>query len=254
MSELIEAAKAGDAARARQILATSPRGGLGGQRGRRNAADGGPLPRTSRISPTKSPTPSSRRVRRSTSSRRRRSAAPRPSMPRSTARARSTAYAYDGWTPLHLAAFFGRREAAERLLGAGAALNAKSTNSLSNTPLHAAVAGGRTDVALLLIQRGAEVNASGRGPAHAAAHRRRERQRGGGRGAPRARRRSARRGRRGQDATVPRRRPQSRGHRRSDQRRAVRGLGSDTGQTRVRPGSGSGDRVRPVSDPCLTRV
>src|SRR5829696_2391301 len=32
------------------------------------------------------------------------------------------AYAYDGWTPLHLAAFFGRREAAERLLDAGAAL------------------------------------------------------------------------------------------------------------------------------------
>ena len=69
-------------------------------------------------------------------------------------------YAYDGWTPLHLAAFFGRREAAERLLAAGAALSAKSTNSMSNTPLHAAVAGGRTDVALLLIQRGAEVNAA----------------------------------------------------------------------------------------------
>src|SRR5215207_4970734 len=31
------------------------------------------------------------------------------------------AYAYDGWTPLHLAAFFGRVQAADRLLGAGAA-------------------------------------------------------------------------------------------------------------------------------------
>ncbi len=81
-------------------------------------------------------------------------------------------YAYDGWTPLHLAAFFGRREAAERLLAAGAALNAKSNNSMGNTPLHAAVAGGRTDVALLLIQRGAEVNAPDSGrhtPLHIAA-------------------------------------------------------------------------------------
>jgi ankyrin repeat protein len=81
-------------------------------------------------------------------------------------------FAYDGWTPLHLAAFFGRQEAAERLLAAGAALNAKSNNSMSNTPLHAAVAGGRTEVALLLIQRGAEVNAPDSGrhtPLHIAA-------------------------------------------------------------------------------------
>ena len=81
-------------------------------------------------------------------------------------------YAYDGWSPLHLAAFFGRREAAERLLDAGAVLSAKSTNSMSNTPLHAAVAGGRTEVALLLIQRGAEVNAADSGrhtPLHIAA-------------------------------------------------------------------------------------
>ena len=51
-------------------------------------------------------------------------------------------------------------------------MNAKSTNSMSNTPLHAAVAGGRTDVALLLIQRGAEVNARDSGrhtPLHIAA-------------------------------------------------------------------------------------
>ena len=81
-------------------------------------------------------------------------------------------HAYDGWTPLHLAAFFGQREAAERLLAAGAALSAKSTNSMRNTPLHAAVAGGRTAVALLLIQRGAEVNAADSGrhtPLHIAA-------------------------------------------------------------------------------------
>ena len=81
-------------------------------------------------------------------------------------------YAYDGWTPLHLAAFFGARESAETLLAAGAPLNARSRNSLTNTPLHAAVAGGRTEVALLLIDRGADVNAADSGghtPLHIAA-------------------------------------------------------------------------------------
>ena len=81
-------------------------------------------------------------------------------------------YAYDGWTPLHLAAFFGRLDAAERLIAAGAALNSASTNSMRNTPLHAAVAGGRTDVALLLIERGADVSVPDSGqhtPLHIAA-------------------------------------------------------------------------------------
>jgi uncharacterized protein len=83
-----------------------------------------------------------------------------------------TGYSYDGWTPLHLAAFFGHRATAERLLEAGADIQAVSRNSLTNTPLHAATAGGRTDVALLLIQRGAEVNAGDAGghtPLHIAA-------------------------------------------------------------------------------------
>jgi ankyrin repeat protein len=82
------------------------------------------------------------------------------------------AFAYDGWTALHLAAFFGRRGAAELLLGAGADVNAISTNALRNTPLHAATAGGHADVALLLIERGAQVDiadAGGHTPLHIAA-------------------------------------------------------------------------------------
>jgi ankyrin repeat protein len=82
------------------------------------------------------------------------------------------AYAYDGWTALHLAAFFGQREAAERLLAAGADVNAVSRNALGNTPLHAAVAGGHVDLALLLIESGAGVNTSDTGghtPFHIAA-------------------------------------------------------------------------------------
>src|SRR3954465_9473826 len=82
------------------------------------------------------------------------------------------AYAYDGWTPLHLAAFFGEREAAARLLTAGAPIDAVSANSLANPPLHAATAGGRTDVALLLIEAGADVTVKDAGshtPLHIAA-------------------------------------------------------------------------------------
>lgn len=81
-------------------------------------------------------------------------------------------YAYDGWTALHLAAFFGHGDAIDRLLAAGADIAAVSTNSLRNTPLHAAVAGGHADAALRLIDRDAAVNvrdAGGHTPFHIAA-------------------------------------------------------------------------------------
>lgn len=79
---------------------------------------------------------------------------------------------HDGWTPLHLAAFFGHKEAAEALLNAGAEINARSTNAMQNTPLHAATAGKKADVILVLVERGADVNARQHGgwtPLHAAA-------------------------------------------------------------------------------------
>lgn len=81
-------------------------------------------------------------------------------------------YAYDGWTALHLAAFFGHVAAAEHLLDAGADPNAVSKNSTANTPLHAATAGKHSEVALLLIARGADVHAVDAGrhtPLHIAA-------------------------------------------------------------------------------------
>jgi len=65
------------------------------------------------------------------------------------------AYAYDGWTPLHLASFFGRLDAVRVLLESGADVHAVSTNSLKNTPLHAAAAGRHADIALCLLDRGA---------------------------------------------------------------------------------------------------
>ena len=81
----------------------------------------------------------------------------------------------DGWTPLHLAAFFGRRAAAERLLRAGASVTTRSTNSTANTALHAAIAGrGDEGTIFLLLDHGSDPNARGGGgytPLHLAASR-----------------------------------------------------------------------------------
>ncbi len=77
----------------------------------------------------------------------------------------------DGWTPLHLASFFGQAKAVELLLGYGASPAVVSTNATGNTPLHAALAGGYTLVAGLLMGAGAEVDATSAGgwrPLHVA--------------------------------------------------------------------------------------
>jgi uncharacterized protein len=65
----------------------------------------------------------------------------------------------DGWTPLHLAAFFGTPELIDALLDRGASVDARSGNAMANTPLHAAVAGGNTENVAALTKRGADVNA-----------------------------------------------------------------------------------------------
>lgn len=83
-----------------------------------------------------------------------------------------SAISEDGWTPLHLAAFFGKEDAARLLLNRGAQITARSTNAMENTALHAAAAGKHVALVNLLIERGAHVNARQRGgwtPLHAAA-------------------------------------------------------------------------------------
>ena len=66
----------------------------------------------------------------------------------------------DGWTPLHLACFFGHLETVEMLLGIGADVKVRSANAMNNTPLHAAAASRNQDVCAALLSRGAEVNAT----------------------------------------------------------------------------------------------
>jgi ankyrin repeat protein len=70
------------------------------------------------------------------------------------------AHSTDGWTPLHLTAFFGRADLAAKLIGKGAEVDARSTNQMQNTPLHAAVAGRKHELVKLLLAQGANVNAT----------------------------------------------------------------------------------------------
>jgi ankyrin repeat protein len=86
--------------------------------------------------------------------------------------ARAMAYSPDGFTPLHLAAFFGKPEVARILLDAGASVAAYTTNDLANQPLHAAAAGRQIEVSRELVAAGADVNATQHGgytPLHEAA-------------------------------------------------------------------------------------
>src|SRR5262249_38777289 len=78
-----------------------------------------------------------------------------------------TAVSGDGWTALHLAAYFGQGEAVERLLAAGADPRAPSRNRLAHTALPAALARRAhppTHPALPApLARGAAVEAPGAG-------------------------------------------------------------------------------------------
>ena len=83
------------------------------------------------------------------------------------------AWSSDGFTALHLAAFFGHDEAVERLLGAGADVNAVARNAeLQVAPLHSAAAGAHSSIVATLLEHGADPNARQGGgftPLHAAA-------------------------------------------------------------------------------------
>lgn len=73
------------------------------------------------------------------------------------------AWSPDGFTALHLAAFFGSTTAATVLIGAGADIEAVSRNAMGVRPLHSAAAGGHLAICRALVEAGADVNASQRG-------------------------------------------------------------------------------------------
>ena len=82
------------------------------------------------------------------------------------------AWSVDGFTALHLAAFFGAEPAAELLLDAGADPDVASRNDQGVHPLHSAVAGRAFSIARRLVEAGADVDAlqrDGFRPLHAAA-------------------------------------------------------------------------------------
>ncbi len=88
--------------------------------------------------------------------------------------AQATAVAGDGFTALHLAAWFGHPRAAELLLARGADPEREAVNGTALRPLHSAAAGGHVVIAHLLLDRGADIESAQAGGVralHSAAHR-----------------------------------------------------------------------------------
>lgn len=82
------------------------------------------------------------------------------------------AHSSDGWTGLHLAAFFGHEALASYLIARGADPRLRSTNSLENLPIHAAAAGRHPRIVDLLIKARSPIDprqAGGHTPLHSAA-------------------------------------------------------------------------------------
>jgi uncharacterized protein len=79
----------------------------------------------------------------------------------------------DGFTLLHLAAFFAGAYAVRLLLARGADVDAHGTGWMTGTALHSAVSAGDPDAVRALIEAGAELDArqsGGHTPLHGAAH------------------------------------------------------------------------------------
>lgn len=68
----------------------------------------------------------------------------------------------DGWTALHVACYFGQREAVQFLLEHGASVNVIAKNDEANAPLHSAVTGiaNRSALVTMLLKYGADVAAT----------------------------------------------------------------------------------------------
>ncbi|MDE7554444.1 ankyrin repeat domain-containing protein [Bacillus tropicus] len=67
-------------------------------------------------------------------------------------------FSEDGWTLLHLAAYFGQKEIASFLLESSADIHIRAKNENENTPLQAAIANKQSELVAFLIEKGSEVN------------------------------------------------------------------------------------------------
>ncbi|MGH2997075.1 MAG: ankyrin repeat domain-containing protein [Gaiellaceae bacterium] len=86
--------------------------------------------------------------------------------------ARGCTWSPDGFTALHLAAFFGHPDVVELLLALEVDVDPPSRNALRVTPLQSAAASNETAVARRLLDAGADANVRSNGgftPLHAAA-------------------------------------------------------------------------------------
>lgn len=72
---------------------------------------------------------------------------------------RVAARAGDGFTPLHLACFFGHVSSVDLLVDSGADVNVPADNDSAVRPLHSAAAGANAEIVGLLLRNGASVNA-----------------------------------------------------------------------------------------------
>ena len=85
----------------------------------------------------------------------------------------ATAVSADGFSALHLAAFFGQADAARLLLDRGSEVDARGRGWMTGTALHAASSGSHEAIERLLLEAGADPNARQSGgwtPLHSAAH------------------------------------------------------------------------------------
>lgn len=73
------------------------------------------------------------------------------------------AWSGDGFTPLHLAAFFDRGDAVRLLLDRGADVHATARNDMRVQALHSAVAAQSTEIVAALLVAGADPNARQQG-------------------------------------------------------------------------------------------
>ncbi|ADY22086.1 ankyrin repeat domain-containing protein [Bacillus paranthracis] len=65
----------------------------------------------------------------------------------------------DGWTLVHLSAYFGQKEIASFLLESGADIHIRAKNENENTPLQAAIANKQSELVAFLIEKGSDVKA-----------------------------------------------------------------------------------------------